>query len=101
MIWQKIQSKIPAYREFDARYRGSYKSFIRPYKSFIRPTSTRRRGTMAIKKADEDDESCLGEVACELQIMQRCGAESDDEDGADQEEEDEEGESSEEESDAE
>ena len=56
---------------------------------------------MAIKKADEDDESCLGEVACELQIMQRCGAESDDEDGADQEEEDEEGESSEEESDAE
>ena len=35
----------------------------------------------------------MGEVACELQIMQRCGAESDDDDGADQEEEDEEGES--------
>ena len=34
-------------------------------------------------------------------MMQRCGAESDDEDGADQEEEDEEGESSEEESGAE
>ena len=54
---------------------------------------------MAFKKADEDDQtSCLGEVAAELQMVQREGADSDDEilegaeEGGEEEEEEEEGE---------
>ena len=53
-----------------------------------------RRGTI-IKKADVDGATCLGEVAAELEMVQRAGADSDDE-GAASEEEEEEGEEGEE-----
>ena len=39
-----------------------------------------RRGTLAVKKADvDDDTTCLGEVATELEMVQREGVDSDDE----------------------
>ena len=38
-----------------------------------------RRGTMAIKKEDEEQAACLGEAAAELQMIQRGGVDSDDE----------------------
>ena len=49
-----------------------------------------RRGTLAIKKVDTD-RTCLGEVAGELEMLQRNGVDSDDEgnhDGSEDEDED-------------
>ena len=52
-----------------------------------------RRGTMPIEKVDKkDDETCLGEIAAELEMVQRDGVESDDEgeqEQGDEEDEDE------------
>ena len=52
-----------------------------------------RRGTMPIEKVDQkDDETCLGEIAAELEMVQRDGVESDDEgeqEQGDEEDEDE------------
>ena len=36
-----------------------------------------RRGSIAIKKIDAEDTTCLGEVAAELQMVQRQGVDSD------------------------
>ena len=59
------------------------------YKKYV----SQRRGTLAFKKADvKDDESSLGEVAAELEMVQREGVDSEDEGEGENEEEDEESE---------
>ena len=38
-----------------------------------------RKGSLALKKVDSPDSTCLGEVASELEMVQRGGVASDDE----------------------